>query len=278
MQTRSLSSLEAKLILRLEWKKQFVVTIDDARHILGVSSDHARQVLHRLARAGWLAVITPGKYELIPAERGEYGFVDTNPLFIGSVLVSPYYFSYATAAFYHGLSTQAALTVYIATNQNRPRRVLVRDKIYRLVLQPSHKFFGWTQVDAYGSRVNMALLEKTILDSLDRPSYSGDIPEIAVMLARGSSRLDWGRLAEYAARFNSQTLVQRLGHLLDILEISVDDAVRDRLFAASGSLSKCYLGRLDRWGSGGDYDSVWRVVDNIPRRELVAEIAALSRG
>ena len=67
MAVRSLSPLEAKLILRLEWDKQAVVKIEDAMMILGISNDHARQVLHRLARDRWLAMIQPGKYELIPA-------------------------------------------------------------------------------------------------------------------------------------------------------------------------------------------------------------------
>ena len=116
---------------------QPIVTIEETMAILGVSYDQARQMLSRLARRRWLAPIVPGKYELIPAERGEYAFSDTNPLFIGSVLVQPYYFSYATAAFFHGLSTQAAATVYIATTTRREGLLVVRDKEYRLVLQPA---------------------------------------------------------------------------------------------------------------------------------------------
>ena len=79
---RSLSPLESKLILHLEWEKQSVVTIQEAMAILDCSYDYARQVLHRLARRRWLAPITPGKYELIPAERGEHAFSDTNPLYL----------------------------------------------------------------------------------------------------------------------------------------------------------------------------------------------------
>lgn len=274
MTIRSLSRLEAKLILRLEWDKQYVVTAEDVIRILEISPDHARQVLHRLAMDRWLALITPGKYELIPADRGEYAFTDTNPLFVGSVLVSPYYFSFATAAYFHGLSTQAALTVYIATTQDKPRQMLVRDKAYRLVRQPAYKFFGWTEISAYGSQVNMAQPEKTILDCLDRPGFSGDIPEIAAMLAHGSSMLDWDKMADYAAYFKSQALVQRLGYLLNVLEIPIEGVIQDRLFAASGSKSKCYLGQPGRWGIGGNYHSVWRVVDNIPYQELIAEIEA----
>ena len=224
---RPLSPLESKLVLHLEWEKQPVVTIKETMTILGRSYDHARQVLHRLARRHWLALITPGTYELIPAERGEHAFSDTNPLFIGSTLVTPYYFSFATAAFFHGLSTQASATVDIATTARKGRRLLVvRGKTYRLVVQPETKFFGATEVDAYGSRVMMAEPEKTVVDALDRPAYAGDVPEVAAMLWRGKGRLDWERLADYAARVRSQALVQRLGYLADLLSLPVGASVR----------------------------------------------------
>ncbi|MCP4549295.1 MAG: hypothetical protein GY835_22815 [bacterium] len=240
--------------------------------ILDCSYDHARQVLHRLARRRWLAIITPGTYELIPAERGEHAFADTNPLFIGSTLVTPYYFSFATAAFFHGLSTQASATVYIATTTRKGRRLrIVRGKAYRMVVQPETKFFGATEVDAYGSRVMMAEPEKTVVDSLDRPAYAGDVPEVAAMLWRGKVRLDWERLADYAARVQSQALVQRLGYLADMLSLSVQGVIRDRLLAGVGK-STPYLGRPNQWGTGGDYDATWRIVDNVPRQELLSEI------
>jgi len=269
---RSLSPLESKLILHLEWEKQPVVTIEQAMAILDCSYDHARQVLHRLARRRWLARITPGTYELIPAERGEHAFPDTNPLFIGSTLVEPYYFSFATAAFFYGLSTQAAATVYIATTARKGQRLLtVRGKTYRLVVQPAHKFFGAVEVDAYGSRVMMAEPEKTIVDSLDQPVYAGDMPEIAAMLWRGRSQLDWHRLAEYALRVGSKALVQRLGYLADLLHLPWEAPARDRLLSGVGQ-STPYLGRPSRWGTGGDYDATWHIVDNVPRQELLAEI------
>jgi len=270
--SRSLSNLEARLILHLEWEKQPVVTIEETMGILDCSYDHARQVLHRLARRRWLMPLTPGKYELIPAERGEHAFPDTNPLFIGSALVDPYYFSYATAAFFHGLSTQASATVYVATTvRTRSRIFHVRGKEYRLVLQPPDKFFGSVEVDAYGSRVRMAEPEKTVVDALDRPEYVGDIPEIAGMLRRGEGRLNWPKLAEYGLRYRSQALTQRLGYLIDLLQLPAAAQVRDLLLAGVGK-STPYLGRPGKWGTGGQYDSTWRIVDNVPCQELLAEI------
>jgi len=272
MMSRSLSSLESKLILHLEWEKQPVVTIEQVMAILGCTYDHARQVVHRLARRHWLTPITAGKYEVIPAERGEHAFPDTNPLFIGSTLVTPYYFSFATAAFFHGLSTQAPATVYIATTARKRRRlVVVRGKAYRLVVQPAHKFFGAVEVDAYGSAVMMAEPAKVVVDAVDRPAFSGDMPEVAAMLWRSRGRLDWGQLVNYALRMESQSLIQRLGYLADILQLPLDWAIRDQLLAGVGK-STPYLGRPSQWGTGGEYDTTWRLVDNIPRRELMAEI------
>lgn len=272
---RSLSPLESKLILHLEWEEQPTVTIQQAMSILNCSYNHARKILHGLTESRWLARITPGTYELIPAERGEHAFPDTNPLFIGSTLVEPYCFSFATAAFFHGLSTQASATVYIATTVRKGRRLrTVRGNTYRLVFQPAHKFFGAAEVDAYGSPVMMARPEKTVVDALDRPEYSGGLPEIVGMLTRGGAKLDWARLADYALRFRSQALVQRLGYLIDMLRLQMRTQVKDRLLTGVGE-STTYLGRTSKWGTGGDYDATWRIVDNVPRRELVAETEVL---
>ena len=164
--SRSLSPLESKLILYLEWEKKPIVTIEDAARILNISKDYARKVLQRLKHNKWLAPLTPGKYELIPAERGEHAFTDTNPLFIGSHLVTPYYFSYATAGYYHGLTTQASHTVYIATKGGKTRQMMVREKLYQIIRQPEHHFFGFEELNAYGSKVMMAYPEKALLDSI----------------------------------------------------------------------------------------------------------------
>ena len=269
--SRPLSPLESKLILHLEWEKQPTVTIKETIQILDCSYDHARQILHRLAQHQWLSPIAPGKYEFIPANRGVHAFVDTNPFFIGSTLIEPYYFSFATAAYFYGLSTQAPATVYIATNGGRARRLLVRDKNFQIVVQPAHKFFGAVEVDAYGSRVMMADLEKTLVDCLDRPSFAGGVPEVAAMLWRGKDRFDWNRLTDYAFCFQSHSLIQRLGYLIDTLQASVSQPIRQKLIAHIGT-STSYLGRREHWNQRGEYNATWRIVDNVPRRELVSEI------
>lgn len=269
---RTLSTLGAKLILHLEWEEQNVVTAEEVMLILDCSYDRARQVIHRLVRDGWLAPITRGKYELIPARRGQHAFADPNPLFVGSLLVTPYYFSYATAAFYHALSSQASATVYVATTAQPWKRVVaVRGTEYRLVHQGPERFFGAAEVDAYGTAVMMASPEKTILDCLERPAHAGGLPEVAAMLWRGKDRVDWQLVGDYALRFRSHSLVQRLGYLVDLLDIGIGAEARERIRCGVGTGTR-YLGHLGRWGKGGEYNATWRIVDNLPRDELLSEI------
>jgi len=71
--------------------------------------------------------------------------------------------------------------------------------------------------------------------------------------------------------FESSALIQRLGYLADLLHLPLPAQTRDRLLAGVGK-STPYLGRPGQWGTGGTYDATWRIVDNVPRQELLAEI------
>ena len=117
----------------------------------------------------------------------------------------------------------------------------------------------------------MAYPEKTILDSLHRPIYSGDIPEIATMIWRGRNSFQWDRLRDFALQFNSKSLIQRVGYLVELLTIPANESFRNELLASIGN-NTCYLGQPSRWGKGGEFGQKWKVVDNIPRHLLMAEI------
>ena len=78
-------------------------------------------------------------------------------------------------------------------------------------------------------------------------------------------------LADYALRFRSQALVQRLRYLADLLSLPMDREPRERLLRGS-ERNTCYLGQPGRWGRGGVYNATWRVVDNVPHREVPGDI------
>ena len=119
MAVRTLSDLESKLVMELEWQEKKLVTLQDMIDILDCSYAHARKLAHQLERKRWLDRLEPGKYQFIPANRGSEAVPDMNPLLAGSVLIAPYYYSYATANHFYGFTPQVPATVYIATTKTK---------------------------------------------------------------------------------------------------------------------------------------------------------------
>lgn len=270
MAVRTLSDLESKLVMELEWQEKRLVTLQDMMDILGCSYPHARKLAHQLEKKRWLDRLEPGKYQFIPASRGSQAVPDMNPLLVGSVLVEPYYYSYATANHFYGFSTQVPATVYVATTKTR-RPTEIRGVEYRFVSLKPSKFFGHQETQVYTAKVMMAEPEKAVVDSLDKMGYAGGIAEVAQVVQTARRRVDLHNLADYALRMRSHALVQRLGYLLETLGGPLLPEVADRLLAGVGR-SKTYLGPTGRWGTGGEYNARWQVVVNVPEQQLLGEI------
>jgi predicted transcriptional regulator of viral defense system len=268
---RTLSQNEAKVILDLEWRGQRTVSLDELRQALGTSEGYARYLAHRLVGKGWLERLRPGLFQLVPADRGREGVADTNPLAAGAVLVSPYFFSFGTACTYHGLTEQVFMEVYLAC-QERRRPETIRSKRFVFVHVPEQRFFGFEESNVLGIPVQMARVERALLDAIDRPRYAGGIAEVSGIVARAGTKVSWDSLFDLARRWGSSALVQRLGYYLDLHQAKVPDDVRSDLLELVRQQSKIQLGSRRKWGTKGKLVRPWNVVENVPRDILISEI------
>lgn len=266
---RTLSKNEAKVILDLEWRGQATVTLAELRQALGASESYARFFAHKLVQKRWLERLRPGLFRLVPAARGREGVADANPLTAGAVLVSPYFFSFGTACTHHGLTEQVFAEVYIAC-QERRRPVTVRGKRYVFVEVPPERFFGFTQLTVLGEPVQMATIERALLDALDRPQHAGGLGEVSRIVSRAASRVSWPAFLDLAGRWQAASVIQRLGCLLDLHRVEISADVRAELVELIRGASKIQLGPRARWGHAGQLMQPWNVVLNVPRDVLVS--------
>lgn len=266
--TRTLSKNESRVVLELEWRGQRTVTLAELGTMLGCSEPYARYLAHRLVRKGWLERLRPGLFRLIPAERGREGVADTNPFAIGAVLIDPYFFSFGTACTHHGLTEQVFAEVYLACQQGR-RPKTVRGTRYVFVDVRPERFFGFSAVNVLGETVQMATLERGLLDALDRPRYAGGLGEVSRMVSRSAVKLSWDALLDLVRRWNESALVQRLGYLLDLHLVEVPPDRRAELQALVRPSSKIHLGPRPRWGTSGSLARPWNIIENVPRETLV---------
>ena len=273
---RTLSRIEAKIVLDLEWRHQKTVTLAELREALGASGGYARKCAHGLVKKGWFERLRPGVFQLIPANRGREGVADTNPLAAGAVLVAPYFYSFGTACTHHGLTEQVFSEVYLAClKQRRPENI--RDKRYVFVHVPEPRFFGFEKINALGHAVHMATTERAVLDAIDRPRYAGGIGEVSRIVARAASKVSWDVLLELARKWRSSALIQRLGYFLDLHQVDVPDQIRAAQLELVWPKSKIQLASRRKWGTTGRLVRPWNVVENVPWDVLVSKQKWLER-
>ncbi len=274
MAVRTLSATEARIVLALEEGHRSDATLTDLQELAGVGRGFARKLAHGLVVKGWLERVGRGRYLLNASGRGPEVSPERDPLRVGSRLVTPYYFGYATAAELWGMLLRPGRTYFLVTTS----RTTVRwggPSTFRVVRSSPRRFFGATTVRRRGELLRVSDRERTVLDCLDRPELAGGLAGAVGILGRAAGRLSAPRLAAYLRRLDRRSLAARVGYLLEQLRPPSARGLRE----VSRWLPRpdgpwVPLGPPSTYGRTGPRDRRWRIVENMPRAELFAEVEA----
>ena len=272
METRSLSPTEAKVVLSLEAEAVEELTLAGVRKRAGVSAGFARKIAHELVRKGWLQRLSRGRYLLNPSRHGPDAIPDTDPFRFGSRIVSPYYFGFATAAELWRLLPQAGSVYYIVTPQRGSARWGHAAQYRRITVSPD-RFFGVARIERRGETLCVSDRERTVLDCLSRPEFSGGLGGVVKIIESAGRTLNWTRLAEYLRRLGSRSLRLRLAYLVEVHGSTVDPPAR-WLDRARPRPDDPYvpLGAPMEFGRRGPHDARWHIIRNVPEALLRAEV------
>lgn len=181
-----------------------------------------RKLLGDMTSRGLLMRIKKGLYYIIPYEQDPQTFMpDWHLLTQYLVGDAKYYIGYYSAMQIHSLITQPALKEQIVVNkQIKPSTLKIKNIPFQFIYHNEKHFFGEKKmwIDNY-NKVQCSDLEKTFIDSLFKPEYSGGITEIAKALFKSKEKIDFEKLFNYAIKFDSLAVLKRLGYLLELLEI-----------------------------------------------------------
>lgn len=200
-------------------KKGNTFTFDDVLKESHLTTKNLQKVLYRLQKRGAIERIEKGKYLIIPigAEKGKYTL---HEFVIGSLLVDSYSIAYWSALNYYGLTEQIPTTIFIQTNT---RKFNTNPKIfgvqYKIIKIKKEKLFGIRKEWIEENQINITDKEKTIIDCLDIPKYSGGIIEVAKALK--NNKFNRNKLEDYVQRIGNSGVIRRLGYLCDLLKIKI---------------------------------------------------------
>ena len=247
-----LGKREASLITGLAEQNKTIFTVDDAKNLAG---PQAKEIIRWLVKKKWVLPLKRGLYAIVPLDVGLKGadaFVIHN-FIIASLLVEPYYIGYWSALNYHGLTDQIPRTTFIVTTRARhPLSVL--DAEYYFVKLTHGKFFGWETVKVEDHDVYISNPEKTVVDCLDHPEHCGGIEQIARAIYFSHEEINLDHVVEYANRMNNQTILKRLGFILEVTGLQKEHEGLFKEFRLSSGFPKLdtlspRMGRHNsRWG------------------------------
>jgi predicted transcriptional regulator of viral defense system len=257
---QGLSRREALALTRLASQNRTIITINDIQDVIEVLYDDAKKIANNLVHKQWLDRLKSGTYLIVPLAAGETGEYTEHEFVIASHLADPMYVSYWTALNYHGLTEQVPLTVFAATTEQVPDRE-IHGVTYTFITLTAAKFFGYDSVAVNAQQVNVASVEKTLVDCADHPEHCGGIGELAKGLA--AADLDQATLTEYLLRLGNGAAIKRIVYLADLLDVEL--AQRDELVAAfTSGYSKLDPTR----GDEGRHVSEYRLLVNVSEDEI----------
>jgi len=273
-----LTAVESDLLSRIKASKCSLVDSKKVQNYLNVKAGYASKILERLDQKGYLERIIRGKYLFIPLEYGyEERYPPMNSLVVGSVLTTPYYYGYQTANNYHGFTPQFSPKTYICTVKPR-RSFRWRNTSYKFVTLVDDKFFGFTMAEADGCKICVAEPEKAVLDSLDKPNYCGGVSRVIYVVSNAlSSDVDRDKLLLYADRMGSNSVLQRLGYVVELLsERGLINVGEDFLDSIMGLIpegaSYSYLGPVGTHGRKGPVEGRWKIIMNVDETTALSEL------
>lgn len=250
-----LSGIEQKAYFLFEEEDKRVVKLDDVSRALGISRRYASKVLHGLTKKNAFEKVRAGLYVRLPASIViNKGLYREDPVLIAAALREKYFLSYYTALRFHGLS-QRITTVSYVSNLERSEKIKYHENTIQLVKLIPRRFFGVIRSSYSGKEVFVSDLERTLLDTICRPEYSGGWPEV-IQCLRNAKDIDWEKLLEHLFTFSAKSLFQKSGYVFE--------ALRDEV-----KTPKRFLNRLRKEVSSNTYyfkkgcgrlDSAWNVI------------------
>lgn len=251
---KGLGKLGSALLSTLSAKGEEVFTVLEAAQVLGYGGGRMKKLLHDLARNKWIERIERGKYLILPLEAGPKAEHGTHPYIIARKLADPYYIGFASALNHYGITEQVSKTTYVVTT--KPKRPLFfHSEEFRFVRLGGKRFFGVGEEWMGNLKFNISEVEKTVVDCLFMPEYSGGLTEVAKAFTK---EFDYAKLYRYAVKMDDLAVLKRLGFILDAMNIKT--SIKGRLLEKIRG-GYCLLDTCGR--RGGPKNDKWLVIENV---------------
>jgi predicted transcriptional regulator of viral defense system len=254
-----LSSRE-RLILA-EWERARVSRVTRVDVAARWGSDKADKITSALVRKGALRRVGKGVFLVVPLRAQTRPTTPSAAALVGALLSDePYYLGGLWALTHHRLTLQQYVTrmdVFVVRD-HQPRTLASAHVRFHRV-PPPRISEGYEIIPIEGSDVRVSTPEETLLDLLDYPDMAGATRAAIALVGPALGEVDLGKLVRRASRVARSSTCQRLGVLLERMQVNPSKlaALRRRALATQSSTSM-----VPGTPRRGQVNARWRVVEN----------------
>ncbi len=267
---KTLGPKAAYLVAALYDQNKPIFRLKEVQKILNLNKTSSSSFVRKLVNRGVATRLKPGLFILVPYELGSGYEYTGEPLIVAREIMSgkSYYISHGTAMEIYGMTTQSQLVIYITTLDSH-RSINILGTEYRFIRSQKKLFFG---LDDYWvtkqQKVRVSNLERTVIDCLKHPQYSGGLTEIAKGLWMRQHDINVDRLVEYAVNMHVGAVMRRLGFLLELYNIGTSKDLE----LLQEYLTETYTLLDPLLPSEGKFLSKWKLKLNISSEELLSVV------
>ncbi len=204
-------------------------TSQDLILALNLSGAAAKAGLYRLKRDGKLISPFRGLYVIVPPEHKSYGSIPAEELIpiLMKHINAEYYVALLSAAAFYGASHQKPMVFQVITNKRIKHSLKFGQVHIKLIHKKSLTDLHGKDFVVSTGYLKVATPELISIDLLKFPKHAGGMNNIATVLSELIENINVHTLIELAEKISEPYQLQRLGYIIEKVDVMDDDIKRN---------------------------------------------------
>ena len=192
---------------------------------LSLSKNAALNAISRLREHGEVISPARGLYVIVPPEHQPHGSIPAEELvpLIMEYLCANYYVALLTAGLFHGATHQKPARFQVISDKRIKHPLAFGDVEIDFIYKKSVSELPTQDFTVSTGYLKIATPELVALDLLNYPNHAGGLNHIATVLSELIENLDAIKLIKLAKDIKAEHQLQRIGYILDNIEVMDDN-------------------------------------------------------
>ena len=192
---------------------------------LSLSKNAALNAISRLRKHGDVISPARGLYVIVPPEHQPHGSIPAEELvpLIMQYLCANYYVALLTAGLFHGATHQKPARFQVISDKRIKHPLAFGDVEIDFIYKKSVSELPTQDFTVSTGYLKIATPELVALDLLNYPNHTGGLNHIATVLSELIENLDAIKLIKLAKDIKAEHQLQRIGYILDNIEVMDDN-------------------------------------------------------